>query len=179
MSKALPSKKILNQLLVYEESTGELYWKHRPEEMFATKRAYSTWNSRYAGQVAFSAVSAAGYRVGAIGNTGYRASRVIYMLVHNIDPEQVDHIDGDRLNNRIHNLRDVTGQINQRNMKKASNNTSGQTGVTWDAAKEMWSARINVEGKCVNLGRFTSYDDAVSSRKNAELTYNFHKNHGR
>ena len=64
----------------------------------------------------------------------YKNHRVIYFLNTGIDPEekQVDHIDGNRLNNKITNLRLATNAQNQHNRKKSKNNTSGVTGVFWN-----------------------------------------------
>ncbi|MEQ1950960.1 HNH endonuclease [Mesorhizobium yinganensis] len=177
--KVLPSQETLRALLDYDPMTGELTWKFRPLSMFASQRAFSTWNNRYAGMPAFTAIDKKGYRVGAIQNVFYRASRVIYKREHNVDADQVDHEDGDTLNNRLLNLRDVTGQQNQMNMKTPSNNTSGHIGVVWDKAKQKWAARIKHERRHINLGRFNDFDAAVAARKEAEIKYGFHQNHGR
>lgn len=176
---SLPSQAELQALLSYNPTTGELFWKQRPRSRFTSDRACSTWNSRYAGQPAFTAVDRKGYRVGGINDQTYRASRVIYKLVHGIDADQVDHEDGNRQNNRLLNLRDVSGLDNQRNMKRPSNNTSGVIGVSWDTAKNKWTARIKVNGKTIHLGRFSELADAAAARKQAEQQHGFHPNHGR
>lgn len=148
-------------------------------ESFDSLRVANWWNSRYAFQQAFTAIDRKGYNVGAINGTNYRASRVIYKMVHGFEPDQVDHEDGNTLNNRSWNLRNVTGAVNQKNMKTPSNNTSGHIGVVWDSDKNRWAARIKVDGKNKYLGRFVNFDDAVAARKAAEKQYNFHPNHGR
>lgn len=175
----LPSQETLKTLLDYDPLTGVLTWRDRPRELFPTDRAHKTWNARYAGKPAFTAVDRKGYLVGAINDINFRAARVIFKWVHDIDPIQVDHEDGDRQNNRLLNLRDVSGQQNQMNMKTPSNNTSGHIGVVWDASRSRWAARIKHQGKHIHLGRFIDMKDAIAARKAAEAKYGFHQNHGR
>lgn len=175
----LPSQSELQQLLDYDPLTGTLTWKSRPCSLFSDLRACSTWNSRYAGKAAFTATTAKGYRVGSINGKLYRASRVIYKMMTGIDPDQVDHEDGDNQNNRWANLREVTGQQNQMNMKRASNNKSGTTGVSWNSSKNKWEAKIKVNQKTIHLGRFDDLQHAITARKAGEVKHGFHPNHGR
>ena len=91
---------------------------------------------------------------------------------------QVDHIDHDRLNNRIQNLREVSHKENNKNKSKGKNNTSGCVGVNWNKRLKKWTASIMAE-KSIFLGCFSKYSDAVDARKNAEILYGFHKNHGK
>jgi len=92
---------------------------------------------------------------------------------------QVDHINGDVTDNRWENLRLIYGGENQRNMKRAHNNTSGITGVVWDQSRALWHARIRLNQKDRFLGRFKSKDEAIAARKAAERQFGFHVNHGR
>jgi hypothetical protein len=85
----------------------------------------------------------------------------------------IDHIDRDKTNNRIDNLRDATALEQSKNRDKRSDNTSGCTGVSWDKEKCMWRARIYIDKKCVSLGRFSEYHEAVNARKNAEALYGY------
>lgn len=73
----LPTQVELKALLDYDPNTGILIWKYRPRNLFKSNRAYSTWNSRYAGKQAFTAIDKKGYNTGAINNVNYRAPRVI------------------------------------------------------------------------------------------------------
>ena len=177
--KPLPNQALLHALLTYEPATGKLFWKERDTATFASVRVGNTWNTRYAGTEAFTAVDRKGYLIGAINNTLYRAARIIYMMHYGTDPTQVDHVDGDRMNNRIQNLRSVSPETNSRNMKLFKNNTSGHTGVTWDANRQLWIARISDKGRTVNLGRFSSIDEAIAVRKQAELDLKYHPSHGK
>lgn len=175
----LPTQVELKALLDYDPNTGILIWKYRPRNLFKSNRAYSTWNSRYAGKQAFTAIDKKGYNTGAINNVNYRAPRIIYKWFYGIEPVQVDHEDGNTQNNRIRNLRNVTGLENQKNMKKASNNKSGTTGISWNAGKNCWEAKIQVNKKVILLGRSKDINILIPIRKAAEAKYNFHKNHGR
>ena len=93
--------------------------------------------------------------------------------------DNIDHIDQNGLNNRWHNLREVTHQENQKNISLRKNNTSGQTGVSFSKLMGKWGSRITLDGKDVHLGYFENYEDAVKVRKEAEPVYGYHPNHGR
>lgn len=66
----------------------------------------------------------------------------------------VDHIDGNKLNNRKSNLRFCTPSQNLMNKGKPESNTSGYKGVSWDKVNKKWKAEIKVNGKSKTLGRF-------------------------
>lgn len=175
----LPSQALLTELLSYDHATGQLRWQNRPRSMFKRDQDWKRWNNRYGGCLAFTATNKYGYLVGAVNDKVYRAHRIIWKMVHGTEPNQIDHQDGNRTNNRLTNLRDVTGQENQMNMKRSRANLSGVTGVCWDKSKQRWKATIGVDGRTVNLGRFHTKEEAINARKNAEAQYGFHSNHGR
>jgi len=81
------------------------------------------------------------------------------------DSLQVDHIDGDGLNNRRANLRAATQAENNRNARRRSNNTSGFRGVFWDARRQHWRARIegsqNGQRWSRSLGVFNTAHEAA------------------
>ena len=97
--------------------------------------------------------------------------RVIYALAHGVMPMEVDHISGNRADNRIENLRDVSHLENLHNSKKRNTNTSGFAGVHWDARDQKWRAQICVDGRQIHLGYFNDYDDAVQARKLAKIKH--------
>lgn len=171
---------ILRQLLRYEPETGKLYWLPRPVSMFKTRQQGGTWNTRYANTEAFTSTYQNGYGQGCVQYRKFLAHRVAWALYYGSWPDgDVDHINGVRTDNRIANLRCVTRSANLRNQKRSMKNTSGVTGVVWDAARSKWKASIKVNGKNHHLGRFDSYTEAVAVRKSAEVIHNFHPNHGR
>lgn len=107
------------------------------------------------------------------------AHRLAWLYVTGVWPEhQIDHIDGDGLNNRWDNLREVTNQENQQNRKRMSRNTSGVIGVSFDKGMQKWSARIKAAGKYQYLGCYDKLEDAAKARKDAEEKYGFHKSYG-
>ena len=99
--------------------------------------------------------------------------RVIYVLMTGEQPEQIDHIDGNGLNNRWENLRSVSQRINSKNQKTHKTNTSGSTGVCFRKDSGKWRARIMVDGKMVSLGSFCSKESAILARADAEKQFGF------
>lgn len=173
MPKALPTIAELRKLLHYDPDTGALTWRRRAG-------ARACWNTRYAGQGALACVHEDGYRKGRIHRVLYRAHRVAWALHHGSWPAgHIDHVNGDRSDNRIANLRDVDRSTNQRNMRTPSDNTSGRIGVWWNKANGKWIAEIRAAGEKKHLGSFAQFEDACKARENAEQAYGYHKNHGR
>lgn len=171
-------------LLRYEPETGLLFWKERPVEMFtggeyAPERRAASWNSRYAGKQAFTSIASHGYREGDIDGVRYLAHRIIWAMCHGAFPvRHIDHIDGDKLNNRIANLRDVPQAVNTRNAVGKSNNTSGATGVNWRASRGKWRARIMVNYQERTIGHFDTFEEAVAAREAEAERLGFTERHG-
>jgi hypothetical protein len=84
---------------------------------------------------------------------------------------EVDHIDGDKLNNRSTNLRICTTAQNCANRGPRSDNSSGTPGVKFDKAKGKWASGIGVNRSYVHLGYFNNINDAINARKEAEIKY--------
>lgn len=175
----IPDQATLKSLLDYDPQSGKLFWKSRPESTFATKKAGLTWNKRFAGQEAFTALRPDGYLGGSINAVNYLAHRIIFKLVHGYDPDQIDHENRDRADNRQHNLIDKNATGNSRNSKLYGNNTSGHAGVIWDKSRSCWRADITIGGRLQYLGRFKDINDAIAARQLAEQQHGFHPNHGR
>lgn len=176
----LPTPETLRKLLSYDPDTGLLTWKRRPIEMFATDRACNSWNAQYCRKPAFTADNGGGYRHGKIFGKTYFAHRVVYAIFHGAFPaDQIDHINGDKSDNRIANLRDVTGTENMRNRVLPIDNTSGHIGVSWCGIKCRWHSRIHAHGKRRHIGYFADIEDAIAARATAEVKYGYHQNHGR
>jgi hypothetical protein len=83
----------------------------------------------------------------------------------------VDHIDGDELNNRKSNLRICTQADNNKNLGLRKNNTSGHKGVCWVSKHNKWMAYIKINTKFKNLGLYTDINEAIKVREQAEITY--------
>lgn len=83
----------------------------------------------------------------------------------------VDHIDGERNNNRDYNLRVTTKDKNPMNCKTYSNNTSGVKGVSWMDRLSKWQVNINVNRSNVYIGIYDNFEDAKNARIKAEKHY--------
>jgi hypothetical protein len=78
---------------------------------------------------------------------------------------QVDHIDNDKLNNYLTNLRWATSFENQHNVKKSIKNTSGVKGVYWYKSQQKWLALIHVDGIRIHLGYYNTIEEATIARQ--------------
>ena len=158
---------------------GELFWKERDISYFSSPRSHLIWNKRFAGKPAFTANHKDGYKHGLLMSKPYLTHRIIYAMKHNVWPNYIDHINGNRSDNRITNLRSVTKSENGRNAKKPHTNTSGHIGVHWNNRDKRWSAYITLNKKRKALGNFKDIQDAIICRKSHENILGFHPNHGR
>lgn len=91
----------------------------------------------------------------------YRIHRLVWLYVHGEQPDQLDHIDGDRKNNRVENLRPCTCQTNAGNAGLANHNTSGFRGVSMNAKSGKWAAQIKIFGEQTYLGRYDTPEEAA------------------
>lgn len=174
---------LLSDLLRCDPNAGKLVWLPRPVSMFSgknPKKAADLWNGRYANKEAGTGLNSKGYKTIGIFNKTFHAHRVIWAMVHGDWPEcEIDHMNGNRADNKISNLRHVTSRENKRNRCLSKQNTSGFFGVGWHAGEKKWRAEIGVNGRKVSLGYFTRKADAILARRAAEIKYGFHENHGR
>ncbi|QIG68214.1 HNH endonuclease protein [Rhizobium phage RHph_Y1_10] len=91
----------------------------------------------------------------------------------------IDHINGNKTDNRIENLRVVTTQQNGRNRKLNENSKSGYPGVYWACRQKAWKVYIRREGRNIHLGYFKNKTDAAEARKSAERADGYSPSHGR
>lgn len=104
------------------------------------------------------------------GKRLYLGHRVAWLLHHGAWPVHgIDHINGDKSDNRIANLREATQHQNGGNQRLRRNNTSGFKGVCWDTWTNRWVATIMAHGKHHNLGRFDSPEDAHAAYMTAAV----------
>lgn len=118
------------------------------------------------------------YRIVSFKSKTYLAHRLAWFLHYGHWPsEGIDHENHDGCDNRLENLRDVPQVDNLKNSKRSKANSSGCTGVS-KGYKGRFYAWIGFKGKRVSLGGFENFEDAVAARKEAEVRYGYHKNHG-
>ncbi len=131
----------------------------------------------------------AGAEVGHLNGSGYvmlsfegrqvRAHRTAWFIHYGEEPKgQIDHINGDRADNRIGNLRVVTNQENQMNKRVQSNNKGGTQGVYWDERRGKYQVHLKVDGVKKALGRFKDWHEAVYAHWYAKMDAGYHYNHG-
>lgn len=153
-------------------------YSYDPETGLFTRIKDGNRFDRQIGQVVGSFDNTVGYiRIGITGKV-VLAHRLAWFYVYDYYPkEAIDHINGIRTDNRISNLRLVTTSESSKNMAIRKDNSTGNTGITF--TKNRYWARIYNENKCISLGRYITLEEAIKVRKEAEIRYNYHKNHGR
>lgn len=120
-----------------------------------------------------------GYISITIDKKPYFAHRLAFLHIDGSLPKMcVDHINGNRSDNSWENLREVDRPENQKNQRLSSASTTGINGVCWHKKGGKWHAQIKVNYKNISLGLYDDIKDAVTARKEADLKYRFHKNHG-
>lgn len=158
----------IKTLVVYMPETGLMYWRER--------EGMKAWNKRFSGKKVGANIH--GYIRAPFDGVFHPIHRMAWLYVYGVYPEgEIDHINGEKSDNRITNLRDVSHACNGRNQKKSKSNTSGFMGVSKSHGK--WIAFITVNRERIWLGRFRDKSDAVKARREAEKEYGFHENHGR
>jgi len=114
-------------------------------------------------------VSVHGYARIGIAKELFTAHRLAWFYVYGNWPKhQIDHINRDRLDNRIANLREATDAQSRQNTSLSKSNTSGVKGVTWDKTSQKWFAKINCNYKQIPLGRFVDIKDATNAYAEAK-----------
>ncbi len=164
------TQELLRELIRYDPETGVFTWLPRERSHFSHDRQFKNWNGRYPGTVA-GRVGPKGYRAIAVLDHLYPAHRLAWLYVHGRFPaDQIDHINRERDDNRIANLRDVSGVENAWNKGLQRGTKTGVTGVTeyrWHSVKR-YVARIRVSGRLHHLGYFDNVPDAAAARAAAE-----------
>lgn len=136
----------LAELLTYNPETGELRWKP----------GIKGRGGRIAGRI-----NDEGYRRIRLNGKQFAAHRVAFFMYHGRLPNQVDHANGVRDDNRSANLRECTGQQNRWNSKKPSNaKASKLKGVSFSADTGRWMARITVNNRTIYLGLHGTQEEA-------------------
>lgn len=168
---------LLHQLLRYEPDTGKLFWKSREPHNFTDgektkEHQCAAWNARYANNETFNQPQNKGYLCGDVMKIRLLTHRTVWAVAYGSWPRCfIDHIDGDRKNNRLNNLRLADATSNMRNFASSRRNQSGIVGVHFDNKAQKWVAQIVIDKKHHWLGQFVNFDDAVACRKASEAVH--------
>ena len=141
--KPLPPQERLLNLFNYDYNTGLLKWKYQKQSHF---------NGKIAGY------RKRGYIKIEVDGSEFMAHRLVWKIVTGIDPgsSQVDHINGDKIDNRFTNLRLASNAQNAMNKGVSARNTSGYKGVSYSERRQKWVATIRINGKSIYLGRYST-----------------------
>lgn len=159
MSHSDITAELLRELLHYEPETGVFTWR------------VSTSNRAIAGKQA-GGLKSNGYVQIGLYTKRYHAHRLAWLYVYGSwPPDELDHINRCRADNRITNLRLASRPENNQNLGLSKRNSSGHIGVCWKRVTGRWQARIMRDYQEVHLGYFGNVSDAVAARKAAEAEY--------
>lgn len=146
---------LVQELLAYEETTGVLRWLKSRSNVVKVGDIAGKKND-------------AGYLVVRLNKKHYRAHRIAWLLTYGEWPASgIDHVNGDRSDNRIENLRLATAAQNGMNSRRPSGNTSGHKGVCYYKARDSWISYITANGKRHHLGYFKSKRAAIEAYSDA------------
>ena len=149
---------------VFEYRDGALYWRIKP-----SRRDPAGMKAGYTSPVGYVAVNYKRKR--------YYAHRLVYFMHHGFFPSEVDHIDGNKQNNAIENLRACTHSQNGQNKPAQSNNRSGVKNVCWSPQRKKWVVYLKVDNKNTNFG---GYEDLELAELVAlEARHKYHKEFAR
>lgn len=149
---------LVRHLFKYDQYTGDFIW----------------WNPRSTklkrGDVA-GCINQHGYRAVIVDYTSYLAHRLIWAIHYGEQPPKIiDHIDRNRLNNSIENLRSVDSHGNISNSLSRVG-SSGLHGAHFVKSKQVWRSAIRVNGKQIYLGTFKTKEDASAAYMEAKAKY--------
>lgn len=162
--------------------TQELLKKHvfyDPETGKFTRIGYfDSWGNYVKKTSELNKYSSEGYLIVSIQGKRYKAHRLVFLYMNNdkLNDVEVDHIDGNRSNNKYSNLRVVVRTENMKNKGLYSNSSTGVIGVSQFNGR--FRARINLNGKRMSLGLFDTIEEASRVRKEYEIKYSYSDNHG-
>jgi len=150
---------------IFEIKNGRLYNKTQRNSRVKVGELAGSYSNKYA--------------LVTIHGIPWQVSRILFYMTHGYMPIHVDHIDGNKQNNHIDNLRAATAKQNQANIGLNKLNTSGVKGVSWASKYNKWYACIRFNGKNKNLGYFDNINDAKEFVELArEMMHGTFANHG-
>jgi hypothetical protein len=173
----------LRQLVDYDPETGIFTWRerlpeHLPEGVKQKDGVCKTFNKIYAFTQAGSSSKHGDYIVLGIFSRRIYAHRAAWLYVYGELPDaEIDHINLNRSDNRIKNLRLATRSENSRNNKIRSTNKSGAKGVCWSKSNNAWVVRVTINRENKWVGQFKTVEEAAEAYANAakSLHGEFHR----
>lgn len=151
---------------IFDYSDGKLLWK--------SDRGFKIKSGDVAGSLDHK-----GYKQVKIGKYCYKLHRLIFLYHKGYLPSIIDHINNDRTDNRIENLREASPSESSCNRGLQSNNSSGIKGVYWCNKRQKWEAYCHHKRKKKHLGRYETIEQAEQMVKNyRELIHGDYCNHG-
>ena len=149
----------VRDLFVYDMASGDLIWRYPPFGKPSNR-------ARLAGQSAGSVKN--GYVVISLARKKYSAHRLVWLHVNGEWPAgEIDHIDGNKANNRICNLRVASRSENMRNVGAYRTSSTGIKGVCFHPQERKWRAQITLNRKTELVGRFDSIEAAQAAYEKA------------
>ncbi len=127
------------------------------QKIFHYEDGYLIWKQKIGPRVVVGKIAGRnvhGYKMIGLMGKGHLTHRLIFMFHHGYFPQEVDHIDGNKHNNKIENLRAATRSENAKNQKLKTSNTSGHKNVAWAKREQKWRVRLTVNGKDKHIGYF-------------------------
>lgn len=151
--KDLPTAEYIRSILSYDPETGVLRWR--------------TYRSGGKTSLLAGSSTSEGYMAVEINSKAYKNHRLAWLITHGYWPVEIDHINGNRKDNRLCNLRECSRSGNRQNLKSAhSNNASGLLGVS--KRPYGYQARLTLNGKTLTLGCFKTADEAHTAYLDAK-----------
>jgi hypothetical protein len=158
----LPNQQYLKECFTYLLD-GTLKWNVRPIHHFKSTRGMNIWNARFPNMIA-GCIDSKGYLGVTIDGKLYRSHRIIWKYHNGFDNlTEIDHIDNDRLNNRIENLREANRYQNNYNVKKHKDNSTGFKGVSYFKSTDKYRAQIKFQKKYFHLGYYNTPEQAYDA----------------
>lgn len=124
-------------------------------------------------------VANTGYRVVCLGSKRFLAHRLAWFYMNGYFPEQIDHINHIRTDNRWVNLREVSDATNKLNTGLSKNSKTKFNGVSFIRTLNKYRAYIMIDRKHIHLGVYKTLEEAIQARQEANVKYGFHSNHGK
>ena len=152
MTNSILTQSAVIESLHYDATTGDFFWLNAP-----SRRLHAGSKAGY--------VDSRGYVVIKLAGKYRYAHRLAWLVVNGVEPEcQIDHIDRDKSNNRICNLRLATASQNGQNKPIFNNNKVGVPNICWLPRKDMWQVYVRVNSKSTYVGCYKTLLDAAAAR---------------